>query len=64
MILMMRSNTLAKELGKYPDDFVTVMIDNKEYVIDSIGHTKRCDSSDKSHLCINARDGGDGCLLR
>lgn len=56
---------VIRALGNLPDDFITVKIGEKEYVIESIGHTKTYGIEDAtSHLCLNVRDGGDGCVLR
>ena len=56
---------VIRALGSLPDDFITVKIGEKEYVIESIGHTKTHGIEDAtSHLCLNVRDGGDGCVLR
>lgn len=55
---------LVRELGMYPDDFITVRL-GEEYVIDSIGHTKTHGNiDDTSHLCLNVRDGGSGFVRR
>ena len=45
-----------RELGMYPDDFITVRLGEEEYVIDNI--------DDTSHLCLNVRDGGSGFVRR
>ncbi|WP_147419564.1 hypothetical protein [Mediterraneibacter gnavus] len=59
------SGMLMRELGMYPDDFVTVRLGEEEYVIDSIGHTKTHGNiDDTSHLCLNVRDGGSGFVRR
>ena len=58
------SGMLMRELGMYPDDFITVRL-GEEYVIDSIGHTKTHGNIDDiSHLCLNVRDGGSGFIRR
>jgi len=48
-------------IGKYIDD------DGKEIelVIDSIGHHKvHCDTENMTCLCLNLRNGGQGCIKR
>lgn len=58
------SRELARDLLKAGDDFITVKLKDKEYVIDSIGHTKSYFDSCATHLCLNIRDGGDGNIRR
>lgn len=63
--LIRTSGMLMRELGMYPDDFITVRLGEEEYVIDSIGHTKTHGNiDDTSHLCLNVRDGGSGFVRR
>lgn len=60
------SYTLANELLKKEDNFITITIENREYVIESIGFVKTHANIDDSvmHITINARDGGSGNILR
>lgn len=53
-----------RELNKFEDNFLTVVLDGKEYVIESIGHATDPDEYPSSHLCLNIRDCGDGCVRR
>lgn len=56
---------LANAIMRLPDDFITVKIGDKEYIIESVGHTKTHNIEDAvTHLCLNVRDAGDGCVLR
>lgn len=57
---------LKRILDKGNDDFITVKIldDNKEYVIESIGHEKNYTDSPLTHLCLICRDGGQGNIKR
>lgn len=55
---------LINELSKYIDDFVTVRLADREYVIDSIGHSKVYTNGQIPHICINIRDCGDGMIKR
>lgn len=58
------SGSLIRELQRLGDDFITVMIDNREYIIDSISHQKNYTDSPLTHLCLVCRDGGDGEIKR
>lgn len=64
------ANLLCKELKKIidrdGDDFITVKIkgDNREYIIDSIGHEKNYTDSPMTHLCLLCKDGGQGNIKR
>lgn len=59
--IIMSSHRLAKELLKKEDDFITITIDEKEYVIECIKKTKITDDEDDSsaYLTLVARD----CLI-
>lgn len=54
---------LIRELEK-EDDFITVRLDGKEYIIESIGRVFICGDYPASHRCLDIRDGGDGNILR
>ena len=59
------SKKLIEELLHFDNTFITVMVDEKEYVIDSIGHSKKYGiDGEESHLCLNVRNGGSGFILR
>ena len=58
------SGSLIRELSKLGDDFITVKIENKEYIIDNICHEKNFTDSPLTHLCLVCRDGGQGEIKR
>lgn len=60
------SHALAKELLSKPDSFITVTIEEKEYVIDSIRRKFTYANFDDSvmYLTLNLRDGGNGNIKR
>lgn len=63
--MLLTSGMVTRALESLPDDFISVKIGEKEYVIESIGHTKTYGIEDvSSHLCLNARDAGEGCIHR
>ena len=48
---------LEKVINRYGDDFITVKVGNREYMIESIGHEKNYnDSPNKTHLCLNCKE--------
>ena len=50
---------LEKIINRDGDNFITVKIENREYMIESIGHEKNYnDSPNKTHLCLICK-GGD-----
>ena len=55
---------LMRELKEYEDDFITVIVDKKEYVIENIIHIKNYTDSPSSHLALKIRDGGEGNIKR
>lgn len=55
---------LAREMLKDEDDFVTVMLDGREYIIDSIGRVSDFVDSPTSHKCLHIRYGGEGYIKR
>lgn len=55
---------LFRELLKFEDDFITVEINNKEYVMEKIVHKQNYSDSPSTHICIVCRDGGDGEIKR
>lgn len=58
------SGMLMRELKEYEDDFITVISDKKEYVIENIIHIKNYTDSPSSHLALKIRDGGEGNIKR
>lgn len=58
------SGMLMRELKEYEDDFITVILDKKEYVIENIIHIKNYTDSPSSHLALKIRDGGEGNIKR
>lgn len=54
---------LIRELIK-EDNFITVEILGREYVIEKMVHKKNYTDSTTTHLCLVCRDGGDGEVKR
>ena len=57
--MIISSGELVRELQRIGDDFITVEIDNREYVIDIISHKPNCTDSLYSHLVLKCKDGGN-----
>lgn len=55
---------LIRELERIEDDFITVVLNEKEYVIENIIHVKNYTDSPSSHLALKIRDGGEGNIKR
>lgn len=55
---------LIRELERIEDDFITVVLNEKEYVIENIIHIKNYTDSPSSHLALKIRDGGEGNIKR
>lgn len=55
---------ILQELCKFEDNYITVKLEGKEYVIDSISHAQDYNEAPSSHICLNIRDGGDGYIRR
>ena len=55
---------LIRELLKDEDDFITIRLNNREYVIEGIGRVYENVDHPTSHRCIVIRDGGDGYIKR
>ena len=55
---------LKKELEKIDDDFVTVMIEDREYMIECISHVANYAEFPSAHLCLKCKDCGDGYIKR
>ncbi len=58
------SGMLIRELERIEDDFITVVLNEKEYVIENIIHIKNYTDSPSSHLALKIRDGGEGNIKR
>lgn len=58
------SGMLARELLKDEDDFLTVILDGREYIIDSVGRVSDFVDSPTSHKCLHIRYGGEGYIKR
>lgn len=55
---------LIRELLKDEDGFVTVMLEGREYIIESVGRVSDFVDGPTSHRCLNIRDGGEGYIKR
>ena len=55
---------LIRELERIEDDFITVVLNEKEYVIENIIHIKNYTDSPSSHLALKIRGGGEGNIKR
>lgn len=63
--MILTSDTLIKELLKDDDDFITVVLNNEEYIIESVGRISDCVDKPVSHKCINIRyKEGNGHIIR
>ena len=62
--MIISSGDLARELQKTEDAFVTVFVDDREYVIDTIQRKPNFEESLSSHIALICRDGGSGYLRR
>lgn len=58
------SGMLARELLKEEDDFLTVRLDGREYIIESVSMVSDFVDGPTSHKCLNIRDGGAGYIRR
>ena len=58
------SGELLKELARLGDDAIIIKLDEMEFVIDSIGHSIVYGDMNMTCLCLNIRDGGQGCVKR
>lgn len=58
------SGMLIRELERIEDDFITVVLNEKEYVRENIIHIKNYTDSPSSHLALKIRDGGEGNIKR
>lgn len=55
---------LARELLKEEDDFITVRLSGREYIIESISRVPDCVDRPTSHRCLDIREGGQGYIQR
>lgn len=55
---------LARELLKEEDDFITVMLNGREYIIESIGRVFDYVDSPTSHRCLKIKECGEGYIKR
>ena len=62
--MIISSGELIRELRREMDDFITVEIEGKEYVIDMITRRKNYTEAATSHLCVKCRNGGTGEIRR
>lgn len=62
--LIATSGLLGRELERMGDDFITVTLNDKEYVIDNIKRVPNHTDTPMSHLTLVIRDGGDGEIRR
>ena len=64
--MIYNSYILSSELNRIESNFITVKIqgDDREYIIDSIVHSKNYTDSPSTHLCLLCKDGGQGEIKR
>lgn len=62
--MIISSVELVRELRRIGDNFITVEVDNREYVIDMIAHKPNCADSLFTHLVLKCKDGGNGEIKR
>ena len=64
--MIYNSYILSSELNRIENNFITVKIqgDDREYIIDSIAHSKNYTGSPSTHLCLLCKDGGQGEMKR
>ena len=62
--MILSSGMLVRELNRLGDDFITVEIDGREYIIEAITHKPNYTESPCTHLCLRCRDGGQGEIKR
>lgn len=58
------SRELINELRRHEDNFITVMLNDREYIIEAIKHMAAHEDGTGSYLCLKIRDGGDGYIKR
>lgn len=62
--MIISSGELVRELKRIGDNFITVEVENREYVIDMISHKPNCADSLCAHLVLKCKDGGNGEIKR
>lgn len=62
--MIITSGMLVRELKNFEDHFLTVMLEGKEYIVDSILHIKDYTDSPHSHIALKVKDGGEGNIKR
>ena len=62
--MIANSGELIRELKKKEDDFVTVLIDDREYIIDFVKRKPSLEEFNSSYLQLVCRDGGNGYIRR
>lgn len=55
---------LQRELKKFDDEFITVEVNGREYVIDYVKRKPNYFDSLSTHISLICRDGGDGNIKR
>ena len=55
---------LQRELKKFDDEFITVEVDGREYVIDTIRRVPNYFDALSTHIKLICKDGGDGNIKR
>lgn len=58
------SGMLARELLKCEDDFITVRLSGREYIIEKISRVPDYADVPTTHRCLDIRDGGQGHIRR
>ena len=62
--MIISSGELVRELKKTEDAFVTVRVNEREYIIDHFKREPNYEECASSHVVLVCRDGGDGYLRR
>ena len=55
---------LQRELKKFNDEFITVEVNGREYVIDTIRRVPNYFDALSTHIKLICKDGGDGNIKR
>lgn len=55
---------LQRELRKFDDEFITVEVNGREYVIDTIRRVPNYFDALSTHIKLICKDGGDGNIKR
>lgn len=66
MLLTARSHSLANELLKKPDSFITVTVGNREYIIKDIKRLRNHANEDDyiGYYTLECKETGDGNIKR